>query len=305
MLILGGALIALFFEGISALIYEKLPKVSKKVITVFTVVCFFIFLGFTTYFLLPRIAEQVVILKNELPEALSSIKNAIQSDKALSYVLKFFNKIFDSNGFSENIQGFFSSIFGFIGDIYIMITLGAFFLIQPGVYKNGIVKLFPLDKRKKILEGIVALSDILKKWLLGKISSMLVVGVLTGVGLFFLDIPLVLSLALIATFTAFIPNIGPIIALIPALLISFIKGGNYVMYTFLLYSLIQLLESNIITPLIQKEAISFPMALILIAQVVLGVFTGYLGLILATPVMAIFLYLVKVIYVKNYLGDKN
>lgn len=305
LLILGGALIALFFDSIATNVKKILPKVEKKTVIFLTLFVFIFFLGMLLYSFYPRVSEQIIALKKELPEAVSSIKKTIESNEVLNSILEITIKSFKSKSVSNNIQFFFSSIFGFLGDIYIMLTLAVFFLIQPTIYKEGIAKLFVPNKREEVLKTINSMGSILNKWLVGKIISMLLVGVLTGIGLYLLNIPLALSLAIIATFLAFIPNVGPIIALIPALLIAFVKGEEYVFYTFLLYVVIQIVESNIITPLIQREAISLPMALILIAQVILGLFTGYLGLILATPIMAVLLFLIDNIYIKKYLENKN
>lgn len=73
----------------------------------------------------------------------------------------------------------------------------------------------------------------------------------------------------------------------------------------LLYTGIQLIESNLLTPLVQNKMISMPPALVLISQLIMGVFVGGIGLILATPVMAIVLVLVKMLYVQDALGDKS
>lgn len=301
LLILGGTLIALFFDGIASFINEKLPKTNKRIITVFTVGFIIGVFTLLIYNLYPRITEQIIILKNDLPEAINSLRKTIRSNEALNYIVENINNSFKSKGVSGNIQSFFSSVFGIIGDFYIMIALGAFFLVQPSIYIDGIIQLFTKNSKNEVFKTLTSIEKILKKWLLGKLFSMLIVGFLTGIGLYLLGVPLALTLAIIAAICAFIPNIGPIIALAPALLIAFSKGEEYILYTFLLYTGIQVIESNIITPLIQREVISFPMALILIAQVILGLFTGYLGLILATPVVAILLLLVKKIYIQNYL----
>ncbi len=245
------------------------------------------------------------MLKNDLPKAIESLKKTIASNEALNYAVTNLNNSLKGAGISSGVQKFFSSVFGVFGDFYIIIMLGIFFLVQPRIYINGIVSLFPDATKSSALEILSSIGNILKNWLLGKAFSMLIVGVLTGVGLYFLGIPLALTLAIIASVLAFIPNIGPILALLPALLIALVKGEEYVLYTFILYSGIQAVESNIITPIIQREVISFPLALILIAQVVLGLFTGYLGLILATPVVAILILLVKKIYIERYLKRKS
>ncbi|WP_299714495.1 AI-2E family transporter [uncultured Tenacibaculum sp.] len=305
LLILGGVLIALIFNGISNGIKKLMPKLKKSIITSIVITISFISISFLLYLLYPRVAEQVLDLKVELPEAINQVKEKVKSNEALSFIADAINQTTKNKDFTKNIKFFFNSIFGFFGDFYIIIILGLFFSMEPSVYVKGITVLFPLEKRSAVSKHINKIGTILQRWLVGKILSMLIVGVFTGIGLYLLKIPLALSLAIIATLSAFIPNIGPIIALIPALLIAFVKGEEYVLYVFVLYTGIQILESNIITPLIQREAISFPMALILIAQIVLGIFTGYLGLILATPVMAILLFLIKEIYIKGYIEKKE
>ena len=87
-------------------------------------------------------------------------------------------------------------------------------------YTNGIITLFPKQKRKRVEEVLLTLGYTLKRWLLGKLFSMLVVGILTGIGLVILDIPLALTLAIFAALITFIPNFGPIFSLIPAFLIA-------------------------------------------------------------------------------------
>ncbi len=305
LLILGGVLIALIFNGISNRIKKLIPKLKKSIITSIVITISFISISLLLYVLYPRVAEQILDLKVELPEAINQVKEKVKSNEVLSFIADTINQTTKNEDFTKNIKFFFNSIFGFFGDFYIIIILGLFFSMEPSVYVKGITVLFPLEKRSAVSKHINKIGTILQRWLVGKILSMLIVGIFTGIGLYLLKIPLALSLAIIATLSAFIPNIGPIIALIPALLIAFVKGEEYVLYVFVLYTGIQILESNIITPLIQREAISFPMALILIAQIVLGIFTGYLGLILATPVMAILLFLIKEIYIKGYLEEKE
>lgn len=301
LLILGGVLIALFFEGIASFINSKIPYIKKtyaKILSVLLVTTIIILLLCLLY---PRVADQILKLKNELPQAFKSLKETLQANEMVNFVITSLPSNFGAEKISSNLKNFFSSFFGVLGDIYIMIFLGAFFSIQPQIYYKGIVQLLPKNKRSKALEMLKNIAEVLKKWLAGKILSMVIVGVLTGVGLAIIGIPLALTLAIVAAVTAFVPNLGPILALIPALLIAFGKGEQYVLYTFLLYIGIQAIESNLITPYIQKEMISFPMALILIAQVVLGLFTGYLGLILATPVVAIVILMIKELYIKEYL----
>ncbi len=138
----------------------------------------------------------------------------------------------------------------------------------------------------------------LKKWLKGKIFAMFVVFVLTSIGLLIIGVPLWLVLALIAGLLNFIPNFGPIIAMLPAVLVGLLQGVDTALYIAGLYLLVQLLESNFITPTVQQKLVSIPPALILIAQLIISPLTGGWGLVLATPLMLIVMLLVQDLYIK-------
>ena len=144
--------------------------------------------------------------------------------------------------------------------------------------------------------------DTLERWLKGKLLSMLLVAILTALGLWALGIPMALTLSLIAGLLCFIPNFGPLLSMIPAVLIALVQGPQMALYVVLLYVGIQFVESNFITPQIQKKMVDLPLAMIMISQVTLGLLTGTLGLILATPIMLIIMQLVKMLYVQDVLG---
>lgn len=91
---------------------------------------------------------------------------------------------------------FFKTTFGVFGDIYVILFLGIFFTVSPGVYKKGIVQLIPKGGQKKGEDILNKLGDNLKKWLKGKFFAMFVVFVLSSIGLAILGIPLWLVLAL-------------------------------------------------------------------------------------------------------------
>ncbi|WP_010182364.1 AI-2E family transporter [Aquimarina agarilytica] len=305
LLILAGILVATFFKGIASLIQKKIPLNNKAAlgvgVTLFFSVCIVSILVLSS-----RVSDQIDVLQKELPLATEEAKQKLNNTKlgafALSEIKKYREKL---NKGSGQITIFFSSFFGGLADIYIIVFLGLFFMIQPNMYTNGIIILFPKPKRKRVEEVLLTLGYTLKRWLLGKMFSMLVVGILTGVGLAILGIPLALTLGIFAALITFIPNFGPILSLIPAFLLALTLDGNSALYVVILYGVVQAIESNVITPFIQSKMIAFPLAMILIAQVILGIFTGMLGLILAVPVIAILMVIVKMLYVEDILGDTS
>jgi predicted PurR-regulated permease PerM len=155
--------------------------------------------------------------------------------------------------------------------------------------------------RERGEEVIEAAGRTLRNWLAAQLMSMAVVGLLTSLGLWIAGMPLVFALGLIAGLLAFIPNIGPIIAIAPALLLAFPEGLSMLVIVLGIYLGVQALESYVVTPLIQQEKVSMPPALVIAVQLLFGVLFGILGLALATPIAAVGMTLIREVYVSDYL----
>jgi predicted PurR-regulated permease PerM len=144
----------------------------------------------------------------------------------------------------------------------------------------------------------------LQWWLIAKLIAMVFVGGLTWLGLWLLGIGMPLTLAVLAALLTFIPNLGPIIAAVPAVLIGLLDGPATAVWVVVLYVAIQTIESYILTPLLQQQAVSLPPALTITTQLVMAVFVGGIGLALATPLTVVVLVLVRSLYVQDMLGDE-
>ena len=94
------------------------------------------------------------------------------------------------------------------------------------------------------------------------------------------------------------------LAVIPALLLASLEGGRTVLYVAALYLFIQALESYVFTPWMQQRIVSVPPALTIAVQLLFGLLAGTLGLLLATPLAAVGMVLVRMLYVEDLLGDR-
>lgn len=181
--------------------------------------------------------------------------------------------------------------------------MGIFFTFSPKTYINGFISLIPPAAKTRAKSTIERLGYTLTKWLKGQIFAMFIIFTLTGIGLTIFGVPMAIALALIAGLLNFIPNFGPLIAMVPAILIALTQSVNKAIIVAALYILVQILESNIITPSIQKKLINIPPALSILAQLFMGILTGGWGLVLATPLVAIVMVVVQEIYVKKINGE--
>lgn len=298
LLILAGTLIAIFFTGLSSIIRKNtgwkrwISKTLSIVGTLLLIVLFFWLIG-------SKIQSQISELSETIPSTVQNLEAQLNNSKLGKEVIE---KVTSQESIkkAEAFGGrFFQSTFGVFGDIYVILFIGVFFTVSPHLYVEGAVKLFPPEKQKKVEKVLNHLKQQLRKWLKGKLLSMFVVFIFTAIGLSIIGIELWLVLSLLAGLLSFIPNFGPLIALIPALLIGLLDGPKTALIILGLYVLVQFLESNFITPMVQKKLIQMPPALILIAQLFMGALTGGWGLILATPITVIVIVLVQDLYIKD------
>ena len=298
LMVLAGSLIAIYFRGLGDLVSGKF-KLSKGwgltvsiTSTLLLITAFLWFLGY-------RIQDQFSELTDTLPSSFSQAKEQLSQ---FPLGKKLVDLISGSQGqqFGKKAAQFFQSAFGVLGDIYIILFLGIFFTANPGIYTKGVLQLVPTSGRKKAQQIISELDHTLRSWLKGKLFAMAVVFVLTIIGLLIMGMPMPIALALIAGTLNFIPNFGPLIAMIPAVLVGLGQGGDTALLVAGLYILVQALESNFITPLAQKKLVSIPPAMIIISQLIVGSVTGYLGLVLATPLFIICMVITKKLYIDQF-----
>lgn len=179
-----------------------------------------------------------------------------------------------------------SSSIGLLGTSLVILLVGLFIAIEPSPYRRGILRLVPIAGRAKADELLGEVWRVLRAWILGKLVAMTAIFIVTWGGLALLGVPIALTLALLAAALTFIPNFGPILAAIPAVLLGLQQGTGTALAVAGLYAGAQALESYVLTPLIQRKAVSLPPAVTLLAQVAVGLVAGGIGLLLATPLIA-------------------
>lgn len=298
LLLFAGALIAIYFVGLANLIERKLHWKHGICLAISIIGSLLLLIGFF-WFAGNSIASQISELREVLPAAVNNVKQTLSQSSIGRRVMETATSDNVSDKASGMAQRFFSSTFGVLGDIYVVLFLGIFFTVSPKSYTSGLVQLVPTAGKEKANDVIQKLGASLAKWLKGQIFAMFVVFILTAIGLLILGVPLWLVLSIIAGLLNFIPNFGPLIAMVPAVLIGFLQGPTTALIIAILYITVQTVESSLITPQIQKKMLDVPPALIIIAQLVMGVLTGGWGLILATPVMVVVMVMVKDLYIEK------
>lgn len=298
LLVLAGTLIAIFFRGLSDFIQRK-TKWKENVCVAISILGTLLIVAGLFWLIGAKVQTQMTDLMETLPKTVENVKVQMNNNVVGEKII---DKLSSKNS-TDKVQvfagQFFQSTFGVFGDVYVILFIAIFFTVAPQTYIKGIVQLIPVKGQNKANDVLDKLNKQLRNWLKGKLFSMFVVFILTAIGLAIIGLPLWLVLALLAGLISFIPNFGPLLALIPAVLVGLMQSPETAALVVGLYILIQFVESNFITTLVQQKLIDMPPALIIIAQLLMGALTGGWGLILATPIIVILIVLIQELYIKE------
>ena len=198
---------------------------------------------------------------------------------------------------------FLSSSIAIISGLFLIIFLTIFIAAEPDTYHRGMMHLFPHPSRKRAGEVLSRMATVLRKWLVTQMIGMATIGVVTTIVLVILDVKAAIALGLLAALLEFIPTIGPIISAVPAIAMAFLDSPEKALWVTIAYVVIQFLESNILIPMLMKEGMDLPPVLTILAQALMAVVFGFLGLLVAVPVLAAVMVPIKMLYVEGVVGD--
>jgi predicted PurR-regulated permease PerM len=255
------------------------------------------------------VPEQFQELQKRIPEAVDRTRTQLESFPLTHNLLDQLPSGAQISAASSQITqkalGFFRGTFEGLAGLLLIFFLGLYLALSPETYIDGFAALFPKGTRSRIKMVFKELGCVLQSWLLGQFLSMTVVGILIAVGLSIVGIPLSLVLGIIAGILDFIPIFGPIIAAIPAVLLGFTHSPLHALYVVLVFVAANQIEGHLLIPLIQKHTVALPPALTVFALTLLGTLFGFMGLLLATPLTATAMVLVKRFYIEDVLGDRQ
>jgi predicted PurR-regulated permease PerM len=310
LVVFAGILFSVFLRGIAENIhhYTRLPFTLSLVLTLVLIVGFFIAAG---YYLAPQLSEQFGQLSNQLPQSINKLHTQLMQHEWFRQLASEAegaadpNKLLERSGvILRGATGAISSLFTGLLHGVMIIFLGIYIAAESKLYRQGILSLVSKQRTQRFSQVLDEVDYTLKWWIFGILIQMVFVATLLTLGLWFLGIPLALALGLIAFCLEFMPNIGPILASIPAVLLALSMGMDHALYVLILYYVVQQMESYLLTPLVQRKTIRMRPAMTLFVQIFLGMTFGILGLAVATPLMAVSIVLVKRLYIEDVLGKQ-
>lgn len=300
LIVFAGVLLAVLLRGLAELLSAH-SRLSSGWALLVVLITLSAGVGLTIWLVSPELGRQLDELIAGLPRSSERLRSYLQGSGWGRWLLDHAGGAREWLTQASTVRragSIASTTVGAMISFFAFLIIGLYLAADPRSYRNGALRLLPQRDRSRAEALARECGRTLRRWLLGKFASMLITGLLTGIGLYVLGVPLALVLGLLAALLGFIPNFGPILAAVPAILLGLGQSPATAAWVAGLYVVVQAVESYGITPLIQREMVALPPALIIVAQMMLGVLVGGLGVVLATPLTALALVLVRRLYVE-------
>jgi predicted PurR-regulated permease PerM len=263
----------------------------------------------------PRIAGQMDVLRQQLPDAIDHVEAWLEARYGglmrtieptagappagtLRHGL-----VQQLGGIGGHFFALFSSTLSVLGGLLLIVVVSVYVAVDPELYHRGLMHLFPHRVRPRAGQVLHQLATMLRRWLGTQVIAMLVIGGVTTVVLLLLGVKGAIALGIIAGLLEFIPYVGPILSAVPAVAMGFLTGPEMALYVALAYLGIQQSENHLLIPLLMKHGIDLPPVVTIISQAVMGIVFGFLGLLVAMPLVGSAMVLIKMLYVEDVVGD--
>lgn len=183
-------------------------------------------------------------------------------------------------------------LMGGVTTVVLIAFIGIYIAFEPLLYERGVAWMLPRKNRSSFYVTVSRMAYTLRRLMAGRLVGMIFEGcftylMLSAWGWFTGDpIPMVALLAILTGLLAFVPNLGAIISGILMVLVGFSGGVDMGLYTIFVYFLVQNFDGYVIIPMIARKTVDLAPALVLAAQLIMGILFGVLGLFLADPLLA-------------------
>jgi predicted PurR-regulated permease PerM len=186
-----------------------------------------------------------------------------------------------------------TSTFAVSGAFLLVLFIAAYIGVDPHLYHGGMLELVPVAERDRAALTMARVATTLRRWLVTQLIAMAVIGTVTTLFLLSIHVKAAVPLGILAGVAKFIPIVGSIFAAIPAIAMAFIDSPHKALVVTLGYIVIQFLENHLLVPVLMKKGVDLPPAMTLGIQALMAVLFGFLGLLVAVPLLAAILTIVR------------
>jgi predicted PurR-regulated permease PerM len=197
------------------------------------------------------------------------------------------------SGAKHSFLSVLTSTFAVTGAFLLVLFIAAYIGLDPHLYHGGVLALVPGRERDRAALALARLATTLRRWLVTQLIAMVVIGAVTTVFLLTIHVKAALPLGILAGVSKFIPIVGSIFAAIPSIAMAFIDSPHKALVVGIGYIVIQFVENHVLVPVLMKRGVNLPPAMTLGIQALMALLFGFLGLLVAVPLLAAILTIVR------------
>ena len=259
--------------------------------------------------LAPVVAEQASQLADTFPALLESAQHAVVRVQNVFGLSTSFRlnpqrlgdtaRNFLSGGTLTTVASVGASVANVVSLGVVVLIATVYTVARPAPLINGFIALFPAGRRHRVREVLREMYGAVQRWFLGQLTSMTIIGLLFTVSMFVIGIPFALLLGIFAGLISFVPYLGPVISVIPPVLLALTGNPIDAVWVLLAYAVIQAIEGNLVQPIVMSRAISLHPAVLVFALLIMGTLFGFVGVFLAVPLVAVLHVLLRELWIER------
>jgi predicted PurR-regulated permease PerM len=284
LLIVGGAIFAVFLDGGARLLGRFLP-IPRAWRLLLTIILGFGFIGWVFWFAGTTIGEQAEALRAVVTAQFNRLMGFVASLGLMpaGQPTNLGSQLLGSVGRLTSAVG---SAVGAVASIIAMLVIGIFLAAEPKLYDRGIAWMLPLRHRTAFYRVAAHVGFTLRRLLFGRLVGMIFEGVFTWAMLMIGGVPMAALLGLVTGVLAFIPNIGAITSGVLMVAVGFSAGPHQGVYAIFVYFFVQNIDGYLVVPYIARRTVDLAPAIVLGMQLLMGALFGILGVLFADPILA-------------------
>ncbi len=304
-LVLFGVLLAILIDVPTSALAQRMPR---PVALLLVMLAFVALLVGNVVIVAPRVSAQLALLGHAVSRGgarAGELWARIAPREAATWAAMRDRLVAALPSMATRLVPFVSGTVSLLGSVLVVFAVALFVAVDPQAELRWLARLVPERHEDVYWELARRLGVSLRQWLLGMIVSLAIVATFTGLGLLVVRVPAWLALALLTFVTGFVPYLGSFFTGLLVLGAGLAVSAKTALIAIIIFIVGQVLHGVLIAPLVNRQAVRMPPALLLPWQIVMVASFGVSGILAAQPLLAIAMVVIDYVYVERRLGRRS
>lgn len=303
LILLFGAILGAIAIHAVAELYERRLRLPERASVPAAMLTALAGIGFLIWLFGVQFGAQVNAFVTQLPDILRRADAWISQSPVGAKVADAVEAAYAGSRVAQDIGGLATGGAELVLNVLLLVVGALFLAASPAIYQRGLLLLVPRGYRPAVDDALADTTVSLRLWLRAQLIGMTTMGLMVGLGLWAVGVPSAAALGLLAGLSEFIPYVGPTAAMVPALGLAATAGSDALVWALVVFLVIRIVHTNLITPLLQRHVVHVPPAVTLFAILGIGTVFGLFGLFFSGALLVVIFTLVRSLYLREVLGE--